>query len=53
MTLSAPATAIVHSTVERVALHFAGDKGNAPKDDRFANVLCKNGVERRTEAGDC
>lgn len=46
-------SAAINLVVERIELHPMGRNARGTKEDRFADVMFKNGANRRIEAGEC
>lgn len=46
-------SAAINLVVERIELHPMGPNARGTKEDRFADVMFKNGASRRIEAGEC
>jgi hypothetical protein len=46
-------SAAINQVVERVTLFPAGHRKDGDKDDRFIDVLFRNGAQRRIEPGEC
>jgi len=52
-TLREQLSASVHEVIDRVVMYPMGRNPNGSKDERFMDVLFKNGAERRIEPGEC
>lgn len=46
-------SAAINLVVERIELHPMGHNAQGCKEDRFADVMFKNGASRRIESGEC
>lgn len=51
--LRVPLSAGMHQVVKRITLYPMGWNAEGTKEDRFIDVLFRNGAERRIEAGEC